>query len=253
MITGIVASYRPTPGSGDVLFSPPQAASLTYWLSAGTGVTEAGSGVSTWENLGTGADVVQTTDANRPTLGTGGLEGRPYIQCNGVDQWFEDLPLTQPSGLTNSSPRTVFVVTDAIAGLGGFPAVLGSTFTNGGKVGLYFRPTVNEQIQHATSSARAGNVTNPQIITGILGRGFTATGAGRSMFRQNGVNVDQGSSYSPSSAVGATQFLRSTGIGGGGFYNGHIYEVLIYEAVLNTTDVDTVEAYLANKYGITLT
>lgn len=50
-----------------------------------TGITEAGSGVSKWEDQsGNGYDFEQTTDANRPTL-----EADGSILFNGVDQWLE--------------------------------------------------------------------------------------------------------------------------------------------------------------------
>lgn len=127
----------------------PWTANLRYRFSAGEGVhkddaaTPAadgdGDGVARWINLGSAEDALQPVTARRPIYRTGGLAGRPYLACDRtLARYFEDLAFSQPSGVTSLDPFTVFAVTDAVADLHQFLALLGSPATNGGKVGSTF-------------------------------------------------------------------------------------------------------------------
>jgi hypothetical protein len=213
--------------------------------------------VARWGNLGSGADAVQSESARRPTYKTGGLNGRPYLQCAAASaQFFEDLAFSQPSGGSAINPFTVFVVTDSVSSLADFPAILGASAVNGGKVALYFRDTADAQIHWIKSQVRFGNVASPQIVMGAMGRnaaGTTSTAYTRMWLRQNRSNIFAATSQIsslPTDAVSATQFLRSSGIASGGYFDGRIYEFLLYEGTLNDATTFAIEDWLAVRYGI---
>jgi hypothetical protein len=213
--------------------------------------------VARWGNLGSGAAAVQNTSARRPIFKTGGLNGRSYLQCSAAsEQYFEDLAFTQPSGGSALDPFTVFVVTDSVGNLSGFPPILGAPATNGGKVGFYFRDTANQQIHWIKSGVRVGNVANPQIVMGALGRnsaGLTGTAYTRLWVRQNRANIFTTASQTNtlvSDAIAATQFLRSTGISPAGYFDGRIYEFLLYSGTLDDATTFAIEDWLAARYGI---
>lgn len=237
------------------------AANKNAWSDlAKTTLAANGAPVAAWGNLGSGAAAQQTALANRPTLRTGGLNGRPYLECvASAGQYFEDIDFTQPSGLTVFRYFTVFAVTDQVAGLASLPALLGSSVTTtGGKVAVYFRDTVDAQVHAFKPAIRFGNLSSPQLLMATVGRnaaGSTTTPYARFWLRQNRSNIfsDTSQTTNPnSSAIAATQFLRCTGLGAAplGNFNGRIYEFLLYEGTLNDATTFAIEGFLASKYGL---
>lgn len=215
--------------------------------------------VARWGNQGSGNDALQSTSARRPIFRTGGINGRPYLSCtNSLQQYFEDLPFTQPSGFTGYSPYTVFAVTSGVTNLTQYPALWGSQYAAGGKAGVYFRPDANAQHHLFTSGIRIGNVVNPQILMGAWGRNAAGNTGSISYkwVRQNRVNIFTATNQSTnadSNALTAAQFLRSTGLttpAGAGYFDGQLYEFLLYTGVLSNTDTFAIENWLATRYGI---
>jgi hypothetical protein len=213
--------------------------------------------VARWGNLGSAADALQNTSARRPIFKTGGLNGRSYLQCSAASQqFFEDLAFTQPSGLSTINPFTVFAVTDNISGLSGFPPLLGSTAASGGKVSLYFRDTADQQIHWIKSQIRVGNVANPQLLMAAAGRnsvGTTSSPNTRFWLRQNRASIyaqNQELSNLVTTAITATQFLRNTGISPAGYFEGRLYEFLLYDGTLDDATTFAIENWLALRYGI---
>ncbi len=261
--SGSLAPGAPDP---DVGFA--WSANLLYHFRATTGVfsdaagsTPAGDGdpVARWANQGAGEDAQQATEARRPVMRTGGVNGRPYLACDqSQQQYFGDLAFSQPYGLTNINPFTVFAVTDAIAPAN-YPALLGAEAALGGKVGFYFRPNAGEQVHFVKSQVRVGTIANPQILMATIGRnaaGTTSTAVARLWVRQNGTDIfsaSQQASNLDSNAIAATQFLRSSGIADpAGYFHGHLYEMLLYDGTLDNATTFAIESFLANKYAIVL-
>lgn len=243
----------------------PWTTNLLYRFSASEGVhkddaaTPAadGDGVARWVNLGAAEDALQPVAARRPIYRTGGLAGRPYLACDRtLVQHFEDLAFTQPFGVTSFNPFTVFAVTDAVADLDQFPSLLGSPATNGGKVGFYFRDPEAAQIHWIKSQIRIGNVANPQLLMAAAGRnaaGTTLSPYARFWLRQNRAGLWEATSQSSnlsSTAIAATQFLRSTGSSTNGYFHGHLYEFLIYDGTLDDETTFAIEDWLAVRYGL---
>lgn len=238
--------------------------SLLYRFCAGDGAlrdadgTPAGDGdgVAVWRNLGAGEDAVQIDPARRPTLRTGGLNGRACLACDAaLQQHFADLAFSQPSGTTTLRPFTVFAVTDAVGALETFPALLGSPASNGGKAALYFRAPAGAQIHLAKSEVRVGHVTNPQLLMAAAGRsaaGTTQDPRRRFWIRQNLVplhDAEDAATTLVSTAIAATELLRSTGTSTGGHFHGHLYELLLYDGTLDDATTHAVEDWLLARYG----
>jgi hypothetical protein len=243
----------------------PWTANLRYRFSASQGVhkddaaTPAanGDGVARWLNHGAAEDALQPDAARRPTFRTGGLAGRPYLACDRtLEQHFEDLAFTQPSGVTTLDPFTVFAVTDAVTGLDQLPALLGSPASNGGKVAFWFRDPAGLQIHWVKSQIRSGNAANPQLLMAAAGRnaaGTTTSAYARFWLRQNRTGVWETSSQASnlvSTAVAATQFLRATGLATGGYFHGRLYELLLYAGTLDDATTFAIEDWLAARYGL---
>jgi hypothetical protein len=238
---------------------------LLYRFNAGAGVFRDNSSTpaadsdtaQVWQNLGSAENAVQNTSSNRPTYKTGGLNGQPYIQCTAaLQQFFENIAFTQPSGTTTLNPFTVFAVTNSVT-LSDFRGLMGSTAANGGKVALYFRSEANAQVHLVKTAIRVGNIANPQVLMAAAGRnssGTTSSPHTRFWLRRNKQDIYTGASETSSvtsTAIGSTQFLRNTGItGSDGFFEGHLYEFLLYDGTLSDADTFAIENWLSSKYGI---
>lgn len=229
-----------------------------YSDTAGTVACTDSDTVAVWGNQGSEEDAQQTTSANRPTFKTGGLNGRPYIECAAASaQFFEDLALPQPSGFTSMNPFTVFVVTDNVTGLSDGPSILGNTDSSThGKGYFRFEDVIDAQIALYKSAIKVGNVANPQMIMAAAGRnadGTTSSPYSRFWIRQNETDVytdpTQGTNQD-SSAGATTEFLRCTSLSSNGYFNGRLYEFLYYDGTLDDTTTFAIEDYLMAKYGI---
>ena len=239
---------------------------LLYRFSAAEGVcrdrdgTPAADGdpVARWINLGAAEDAVQPDPAHRPLWRASGIGGRPAVVCDaGLAQHFADLAFDQPSGLGTIRPWTVFAVTDGVGQLDLFPALLGSTAANGGKMGLYFRAEAGAQIHFVKAQARTGTLANPQLLMCAAGRsakaGFTTFPGNRLWIRQNRVGVWEGDSISGnlvSTAIATTQFLRCTGLSTDGHFHGRLHEILMFDGTLDEETTFAVEDWLAAAHGL---
>jgi hypothetical protein len=257
MIPGIVAGgFRPSAPS------LPAPSNLRYWFAADTGAfSDAGTtpavnydGVHTWLNQGAASDVgVQTASGNRPVFKTGGLNGKPYLECNGSSHWFEDLiEGDQPSGLTSFNEFTVFFVCDQVPTASHF--LLGSAqvaSTTSAKCAVWFRDNsgVQDYAWHKNGVSTAVPVANGANVlagkkrtsnNGHFGRGDQGTAM---------TNFTQTSNPSSSATTGM-RFLRH-GSTPGSFFSGRLYELIWYNHDLPNSDCDDVIAYLKAKYAIT--
>lgn len=215
-----------------------------------------------WQNIADPEDedplfATQNTQARRPQWFSNGRGGNGFIRCRfAQQQFFADLPFTQPAGTGagDINPYTVFAVVDQVR-LGDFPALLGSTANLGGKMSVYFRP-VRGQAIHFAKPFRVGLTLNPMVFFGTVGRsasGLTSSPAARLWHRVNGFNLfadDWQDMGIDGTEITATQFLRNTGVDGDGYFDGHLYEFLFYEGTLTNEVIFAIENYLLTKYAI---
>lgn len=104
---GDVGSYADGGVAGEG-FSPASIPGLILWLDADYGVTITGSGVSSWLDRSTSAaNLVQATDANRPTVVAAAVNGHAAIRTNDSSDVIKD---TAKPVLDNLTGLTTFVV-----------------------------------------------------------------------------------------------------------------------------------------------
>lgn len=227
---------------------------------AGTTPADPGDPVALWGNLGAGQDAVQNTLARRPILRDGGLNDMPYLECVfASQQYFEDLPFAIPGGTSTVRPATLVVVADAVDTGVGSIAIIGNSLTNTGKFGMYYRVGASAEHHWIKSNWRIGTIVNPHILVFQIGRnanGNPANPYARAWMRQNGADIYSDVSQTGSvttTAITDFQFLRAAGaFTGDGYFNGHLYEFMLFDRTLNNDQVAHIEELLADKYGITL-
>lgn len=217
--------------------------------------------VRVWGNQGLNEDAQQSSESIRPLYKTGGLNGKPYVQGDGA-RYFEDIAFTQPAGVFTLDPWFVAIVTHNVDfETQNFHGILGNSANAFAKVSFYFRDAEDNQIHLQRIANRRGNVTNPQIIIGAVGRNSNQSDNwSRAAVYQNGNQLHDGSeTQTPNGAeITATNFMRHTGLTGGSSpIIGDIYEIAIVK-VENESDGPSVaamrewERYFSVKYGITL-
>lgn len=234
---------------------PTDIAGCELWLDAEQGVySDAGTtlavnndAVYQWnDQSGNANHVTQVTSGNRPTLKTAGINSKNSIE-------FADPEFMDSSTPVVSAPNTIFAV-----------HVMTSSDTNGGVIW-----DSDANVRHAffwnnagsPDSFRAAAVNNEDTIIGTSGgkhlfeyvTAVTYNGASSSIY-MNGADVGDGSvDLGSNNLDGITLGTLRAGLGGGNYYlNGQIAEVIVYDSALSTTDRETVQTYLANKWGITI-
>jgi len=225
------------------LWTPTQLTSAV-WLDAADSatITLNGSTVSQWnDKSGNGRHVSQATAANQPTYTASGLNGKPVLTFDGVNDRLSTASTTL--GITNSAslavvtqmssrtpPEQGIVGSDDLAARFGF-------FITGANM-IRWNPIAN-----AYNNIQASSVIGSQILVGTAQSGSTA------LFR-NGTSIATG--------TGPTGTMVSTPFGIGNMlpgttlphFSGPIAEVIVSSSAFSTTDRQKLEGYLAWKWGL---
>lgn len=223
------------PNGGALGFSPLDIAGLALWLDASdlSTITESSGAVSQWDDKsGNDRHVTQGTAVDQPTTGT-----RTMNSLNALDFTPDDF-LRTPAETILAQPNTIIMVCESDATAN---AVL--IDGHGGAARHYL-------LNGTKLTGNAG--TNLQADPGVLVStpsvaSFIVNGAS-SVLRINGatrISGDAGASDFGLVTIGA---LNTEAAG----WNGLISEVLVYDSGLSASNYEAVEAYLAVKWGVTL-
>lgn len=213
--------------------SPTDVANLFAWyeadsLGVSAGLTN-GAAVATWaDQSGNRYDVTQATGANQPIFNTNQINGLPALTFNGTTQF---LGATIPN---TNQPLTVFAFykTATISG--------GGYYFGGGGGNIRLGRSSADSFLYAGFSlfgTDSLNTTNWFETT-------TVVNGASSSFRTNGAAA--GSGNASTNNLGTT--LDVGWDGGNQFWTGQIAELIVYNAALGITDIQTVEGYLNTKY-----
>jgi len=249
-------------GAAGASFSPLDVSGLQLWLDASDAstITESSGSVSQWDDKsGNGNHVTQGTAANQPTTGTQTINSLNALDFDGGDWLLSSGNL----GVSNSTNFSVFAVAildsddkyTTIFGTGNFglsqQAAAFQVATN---------PSISSTRQMATDIWNpAGMVADTSITLGTeyvfsyLVHPWSSARSGSEFFL-NGAN-DGAATYGTVNPflVDGPAFIGAFGPTlTSSRWNGQIAEVLVYDSALSTADREAVEAYLADKWGITL-
>jgi len=226
----------------------PVTSGLTAWFSADYGVIQ-NSGtqvVNTWQDRSSNSnDVTQTTSGMQPTLVTDPGTGRSAINFNG-SQIF-----TNSNSFSSVNDVTIFTVVSTsgqpsttegqlvMGTLGAGAKARALSYNNSGEqlLNLGGGPTFG-----STVSVTGGTVSLPVELN--INAVTYSSSTGTANFYINGIANGTGTA----SAGEVTTGLK---IGSNGYndnWNGNIAEMVIYNRVLSSTELQQVESYLAVKY-----
>lgn len=235
-------------------FAPSDIAGLNLWLDADaiTGLADTDP-VVTWTDRSAGAyGFTNPNSAQRPVYRTNILNGRSVVRFDGTNDWLY-------FATTTTGDYTVFAV--ATKGAASDRSVVTETSNTN------FLP-IRRKISTDGSGNRRHLYRNNAGVLGNITNGAWATNATKVMVARvsgTGMTLRDGGGATVATATAATGALTSThttigaemdglgSLGGAGFWQGDIAEVVAYDSGLSLADIDRVGTYLAAKWGTTWT
>jgi len=231
-----------TEAEGEELTTPDLSTLLdqtTLWLDAADTdtITETAGAVSQWDDKsGNGNDATQSTGANQPITGTDTIGGLNAL--TGAYSKFMDLT----TGIT-SFDYTYFIVNEVtnttgiktlLAGAAGSPSI------------RYSSAETVDIVRTAEAVILSG--TPPVSGTSVL-VGITSNGDNR-VYNSGGTVLDSNTANpaytQPLTRIGANE-------GGASSFIGKLGQIIVFDRVLNDSELNVMGNYLADKWGITWT
>ena len=254
-------------------FAPTSLPGLRLWLDADdvSTITASGSAVSKWTSKDTNSrEFVQATSADQPTTGANTLNGKNVVTFD-RDFLVSDDASSVWKFLHDGAKYTLFAVVRFDTETLNRMALIHNT-GDGGNIGfgviyddrnVASRDHVIQHLVNNTQSNRAvintsGNdffVADQFALLRLTGDPGNATAANRSALRRNAGAAQSNNTQTGTPSDGDPSSALSIGAANGGngeFMKGRIAEILVYERDMSAQEVEDVEDYLADKWGITL-
>ncbi|MCA6362001.1 MAG: hypothetical protein IM638_03125 [Bacteroidetes bacterium] len=233
-------------------------ANLRCWLRANTGVTSSAGAVTQWNDQSgagvTGNFIVQpgTPAQTSPTLVNNALNNNPYISFNGTTNSLASNNLFTGNSLFSTNNNTVFQVHNLKAGIVYFKW---ETASSGSFRFGYENNAGSPRFDFVDDVAgRNTNTTTNVLNRDVLVRTTTTAALSEVVLNSNvsGSLTLSGLNFSPGTTT------RRLCIGNNDISTNNLptqidfAEILVYNTLLNSSEIRRVESYLAVKYGITL-
>lgn len=220
---------------------------------AGVASTAAANGdyVSLWmDQSGNGRHFAQTTASKRPTLSSTGINSKPSVLFDGVDDYLN----TASTSL--SGAFTLFMVFKLTGTAGN---VMNHGTDTGTVDGFALRPTNNptSSVRRTNQSAMAAlglnwGVDNATKITTLMHNGTHAS----HLIRVNGVDTGATTYSTFNNDVGIAATSTAIYLGAkntsANFCNGHVAEVLLVERYMTAAQAKEAERELGRLYGVSI-
>lgn len=223
-------------------FTPTQISGCSLWLDAAdtTTLTRSGSNVSSWrDKSGNNNNATQPTLANQPTTGTL-LNGLNVLDFTGTQPFFSFPTIS----FTNITVFTIFRNTTLRAYCS--PLFIGPFFfffTDGAGNNLYGTGRLGVNGEGIISQAAAGITTTNYLLYSL---NLTVGATDIVNFYINGANAANFNG----AASGGRSYYQVGSTDGVGATTGFTAEILVYNGVLNNSQRQQVEGYLAWKWGL---
>lgn len=215
-------------------FDPSTIAGLKLWVKAdaGTSTTTDGVAVSQWNDQSSSAwHLTQGTGANQPLYKTAIQNSLPGILFDGSNDSMVN------TSVSVAQPDTIFIVCK-------------NTESGGVLRALFDGATTRQHIYRQTDDAMHVYASNDNTTTFTFG----TTNAHQISLVLNGASsglwVDAAAfAVGNPGANSLVSFLLGTNSVASSWWKGYVFEFLIYNSSLSTTDRQNVEAYLKTRWG----
>ena len=226
--------YKSASAVSTAIASPSHVAGLQVWLDGaditGNGLAvPSGSLVTTWaDKSGNGLHAIAS---GSPTVTSN------KVSFNGTSQYF-----TAPYSGTHATETGFIVLSLSGSDPNNYGIVAGNT-SNSRQVAVESRKFMVARYQNVVICN--ANTSLPTVGTTVI-LGYTVSPSGTNLY-QNGTLIGTGSGYPVVSEANIVIGLAGTT----SYFNGTMSEVLIYDSALLNVDRQSVEGYLAQKWGLT--
>ena len=184
--------------------------------------------ISTWtDETSNEYEWTQSTTAEKPLYKTNQQNGLPGVYFDVTDDNLE-------GELVVTNPCTIFVVYERTSSTGTFRRALSGS--NNWLVGPY-------QTYHQYFNGSW--IVGPSIVTGVPVYATVVQKATGGEFWINGVSQGSNSATTAPGTLGLIYGAYTE------FLGGHIFEVIVYNVELSTTNRETIQTYLSEKWDIT--
>jgi FtsP/CotA-like multicopper oxidase with cupredoxin domain len=232
-------------------FVPTQIPNLAGWYDASDPTTLAlvSNAVSSWaDKSGNGNTLVQSTTSAMPVSGQN-IDGRNALNFTGPS-FLTSSNAAFSSNVFNAS--TTFIVTNATAGAPASSVISSGIAPTATTPRWEFRPDDTDGTNFDFNNKNAGRLNDTEQYAGPAF--WTAAGSATAEYlRKDGntlaTNAGPGGTVSGSYPLAVGGNLTATGTLTGG-YRGTIGEILIFNRYLTTAESQSVEGYLACKWGM---
>ena len=224
--------YTTDAGPVTAVSSPTEISGCVGWWDASdaASITQSVGLVSQWNDKSTAGNHATASSTARPTTGTRSLNGKNVLDFDGTAN-------AMATSLADAATQTVLFVAVSDVASGGRVWSYGTTnrgvFSDSGTWAFWRQQTSGPISFGATASA-----TSPSVACALFTSNSSLTTFG---------NGAQGTTNDPVDSSGATFNIGKESTS---FHNGYIAEIVIYDTALSTADRARVEAYLAQRWGI---
>lgn len=247
---GISLSHRGVGGGVNLL----EIDKPTIWLDAAAGVTHAANAVSSWVDKSNGYDFTQGSAGAKPTYTLNAINGRPALDFDGGDY------LQHVGAIVSGERGTAFMVvksdaptsSDAIWSAGDKDANQEYVmFLYGGSNFQILQDSADVDDVNESTSATDGNTTI--WVAGSYGDSYFIRKDGADEVVVTSGGSDNGDWFADCVGVDSVTVGRRNNAGGSYNWDGLIGEIIYYDgAVLSARAIDLIEAYLSDKWGVSL-
>jgi len=239
-------------------------ADLLVWTRADMGITLNSGNVSGWDNVSTASnDWAQATASDQPPYSQIGLGGRPELQFDGTSDTMTGINLY--GSLTAKDEWTAVILTRgwsfgvsgnpwATEGLFGAPSGGGSYYNIGitsqgsGCFGYHVYEASPDEMRIATSGATSLAEGAPAIVVCV-------SSGSNGFVRVNGlvgaVVTDMAALEAQATTVNIGKGTRDASKVPS-YYDGTMSEILTFDGSLRTAEIEELEAWMADRYGVEL-
>jgi hypothetical protein len=253
-------------GGAPPAFNPTSIAGCQLWLDASDTATISVSAtlVSQWnDKSGNSRNFTQATTLNKPLSGTRTQNGLNLIDFDGTDDRLVSSSATSTwTFLHDGTQYTVFLA--LVKDLDAFGDALGNNGNASASTGAVFSEANSLRLGHYVSRGVSGtavidNITGNNVVSGFhywstQAKPSDGTAANRSEMKYKAGSAIRNNGQTGAVNTGSATYDLTIGDSKGNTtnlpFNGGIGEIIIYNSYLNSTDLGTVNSYLATKWGV---
>jgi len=235
---GISSGFLPTQISGIQLWLDSSDSGTLFQDTSGTiPVVNDGDPVGLWrDKSGNAKHATQSTNANRPLFKTSVQNSKNVLRFDGSN----DGMAGSDTGFSTTTSTVFVICKSAIAGTDNYPFMFGTDAATQ-LVGL---TTYNNQMQ----ITQYGASTFVAFTTNAWNVIYFTKSSNNWTMNLNGTSAS--TTMTTSTVLSGNYGIGFNRSGNRAFFNGDIAEVILYNSVLSTSQIQQVQAYLNQKWGI---